>query len=104
MPLSAAGTSTLTTVSLGFYGLTNVQVTVPPALTSMDEIGLPSLHVALVWTQPSGTLSATEYVDPGARPENVCVFGSVPSASSSRKKSAGDRPPPAPNLKSVGSS
>ena len=35
---------------------------------------------------------------------NVCVFDSVPSASSSSEKLAGDSPPPAVKAKSCGSS
>ena len=38
----------------------NVQVTASPALTAIAVTGLPSLHVALDWFQPAGTVSATE--------------------------------------------
>ena len=39
--------------------LVNVQVTVSPGATSMFETGLPSSQVALVRSQPAGTVSAT---------------------------------------------
>ena len=39
---------------------TNVHVTVSPADTSMFEVGLPSLQVALTWLQPLAALSVTE--------------------------------------------
>ena len=42
------------------FSFVNVQVTVSPALTAMFETGLPSLHVALVWSQPLGTVSESE--------------------------------------------
>ena len=38
----------------------NVQVTVSPAATLMFDTGLPSSHVALVWSQPLGTVSDSE--------------------------------------------
>ena len=37
-----------------------VQVTVSPGARSMSEGGLPSLHVAELWSQPEGTVSASE--------------------------------------------
>ena len=39
--------------------LVKVQVTVSPALTSMFVTGLPSSQVALVRSQPDGTVSPT---------------------------------------------
>ena len=38
----------------------NVQVTVSPGATLMFDTGLPSSQVALVWSQPPGTVSASE--------------------------------------------
>ena len=38
----------------------NVQVTVSPGATSMFDTGLPSSQVALAWSQPLGTVSASE--------------------------------------------
>ena len=38
----------------------NVQVTVSPGATSMFETGLPSSQVALIWSQPVGTVSDSE--------------------------------------------
>jgi hypothetical protein len=57
----------------------------------MFETGLPSSQVALVWSQPLGTVSESEYPEPGFTSLNVRVFESVPSESSSRSKLAGLR-------------
>ena len=70
----------------------------------MFETGLPSLQVAEVWSHPLGSVSETEYPEPGATPANVRVFDSVPSASSSSEKLLGVSPPPAVKEKSCGSS
>src|SRR5688572_25305130 len=69
----------------------------------MSDTGLPSSQVAPVWSQPDGRVSESEYPEPGARSRKVRVFDSVPSASSSRLKLLGERPPPAVNEKSCGS-
>ena len=58
----------------------------------MFDTGLPSLQVALSWSQPAGTLSESEYPDPGGRFRKVRVFERVPSESSSREKLDGDMP------------
>ena len=81
----------------------NVQVTVSPAPMSMFDTGLPSLQVAPVWSQPPGTVSASEYPLPGSTSLYVRVFESVASESSSSEKLAGESPPPAVNEKSCGS-
>ncbi len=54
------GTASLVTVSVARFVFTQVQVTVSPAATSMFDTGLPSLQVADVWSQPDGTVSASE--------------------------------------------
>jgi len=51
------GTAFLTTTILPCFRFVNVQVMVSPALASMFEGGLPSLHDALNWTQPAGAMS-----------------------------------------------
>jgi hypothetical protein len=84
--------------------LVTVQVTVSPALTPMFEIGLPSSHVAPVWSQPFGTVSENEYPAAGGTLLNVCVFDSVGSVSSSSEKLPGLSPLPAMKAKSCGSS
>src|SRR6185503_14751305 len=80
-----------------------VHVTVSPELTSMFVTGLPSLQLAPLCDQLAGRVSDSEYPDPGTTFANVRVFESVASASSSRLKLAGERPPPAVNAKSWGS-
>jgi len=70
----------------------------------MLETMLPLSHVALVRSQPLGTLSAIEYPPLGRRFENVRVLESVPSESSSSWKVGGVSPPPVENEKSCGSS
>src|SRR4051794_40051938 len=80
-----------------------VHVTVSPELTSTFVTGLPSLQLAPLWDQLAGSVSETEYPEPGTTFANVRVLESVGSASSSRLKPDGDRPPPAVNAKSCGS-
>src|SRR4051794_31168513 len=80
-----------------------VQVTVSPELTSMFVTGLPSLQVAPLCDQLAGSVSETEYPEPGRTFVKVRVLDSVASASSSRLKLAGERPPPAVKAKSCGS-
>ncbi len=69
-----------------------VQVTVSPGATAMFDTGLPSSQVAAVWSQPLGTVSATEYPLPGSTSLKVRVFDSVPSESSSSWKLDGREP------------
>src|SRR2546422_457205 len=69
----------------------------------MLETGLPLSQVAPVWSQPLGTISASEYPLAGTTLLKVCVFGSVGSESSSSEKLEGLRPPPVVKLKSCGS-
>ena len=54
------GSESFTTTSCARLRLAKVHVTVSPAATAMFESGLPSSHVALVWSQPLGTVSAIE--------------------------------------------
>ncbi len=54
------GRASFVTVMLASFVLTQVQVTVSPGATSMFDTGLPSLHVALVWSHPGGSVSASE--------------------------------------------
>src|SRR3954452_21021719 len=69
----------------------------------MPATGLPSSQVADSCCQEVGTLSATEYPEPGTRSLKVCVLENVGSASSSSEKLEGDRPPPVVKEKSCGS-
>ena len=57
---ASSGTPSLTIVICPRLRLTNVQVTVSPADTSMFDTGLPSSQVAPVWSQPLGTVSDSE--------------------------------------------
>ena len=56
----SSGVASLTTTIWPRLWFVNVQVTVSPADTSMFDTGLPSSQVALAWSQPAGTVSATE--------------------------------------------
>ena len=58
--MASLGCASLTIVMLPFFWSTNVQVTVSPGPTSMFDTGLPSLHVALVRSQPLGTVWETK--------------------------------------------
>src|SRR3954467_1459621 len=69
----------------------------------MFDTGLPSSHVAAVWSHPDGTVSATDYPEPAATLAIVWLFEWAGSASSSRTKLPGERPPPVVNEKSCGS-
>ena len=100
---ASLGTAFFTTTIWPRLSFVNVQVTVSPAATSMFDTGLPSSQVALAWSQPLGTVSATRVARcPASTFANVRVFDSVPSASSSRLKLVGERPPPAVKAKSCG--
>ena len=54
------GDASLTAISCARLRLRKVQVTVSPAFTRIADTGLPSSHVAPVWSHPLGTVSATE--------------------------------------------
>ena len=56
---SGSGFVTFLTMILPFARFVKVQVTVSPALTSIALAWLPSSQVALVRSQPAGTVSAT---------------------------------------------
>src|SRR5215213_1027196 len=98
------GTASLTAMIWPRLVLVNVHVTVSPALTFTFVTGLPSSQVADDWSQPTGTVSESEYPEPGTTLLNVCVFASVAFESSSSENVEGDRPPPAVNAKSCASS
>ena len=57
-----SGSVSLMVMILASLRLLNVQVTVSPGSSSIASGALPSAHVALVRSQPPGTVSATEYV------------------------------------------
>ena len=57
---ASLGWASLTTTIWPRLRLVNVQVTVSPGATSMFDTGLPSSQVAEVWSQPPGTVSASE--------------------------------------------
>src|SRR4051794_41627194 len=63
----SSGWESARTTSAPRLRFVNVQVTVSFEETSMFVIGLPSLQVELVRSQPPCTVSASEYPDPGAR-------------------------------------
>src|SRR3954471_14758531 len=100
---ASSGTASLVTVNVARLVFTHVQVTTSPADTSMLDTGLPSLQVAEVWSQPPGTLSASEYPPPGITLLKLWVLESAGSESSSSANDVGDSPPAAVNEKSCGS-
>ena len=54
------GTASFTTTIVPRLAFVNVHETCSPADTLMFETGLPSSQTALDWSQPPGTVSATE--------------------------------------------
>ena len=56
----SSGRESFTTTSCARLRFVNVQVTVSPGATLMFDTGLPSSQVALVWSQPLGTVSDSE--------------------------------------------
>src|SRR5688500_8825388 len=68
--VSGLGCVCFATTSVARCRLTKVHVTVSSKARSMFEGGLPSEQVALVRSQPDGTLSAMLYPVPGARSSN----------------------------------
>jgi hypothetical protein len=63
---------TFLTMTVAFWALLNVHVTVSPASSEIEPGLEPSLHDEDASVQPAGTVSETEYV-PGARkPESFC--------------------------------
>ena len=54
------GVASLTTTIWPRLRFVNVHVTVSAGARLMLDTGLPSLHVALVWSQPLGTVSDSE--------------------------------------------
>ena len=57
---ASLGTESFTTTIVPRLAFVNVHETCSPADTLMFEAGLPSLQTALDWSQPLGTVSATE--------------------------------------------
>ena len=56
----SSGVAFLTTTICPRLRLEKVQVTFSPEARLMFETGLPSEHVALVWSHPLGTVSDSE--------------------------------------------
>ena len=56
----SSGTASCTTMIRPRLRFVKVQVTTSPAATLMFDTGLPSSQVAAVWSQPPGTVSASE--------------------------------------------
>ena len=54
------GTASFTATICPRLRFVKVQVTVSPAESDTFEVGLPSLHEALCWSQPLGTVSEIE--------------------------------------------
>ena len=54
------GVASLTATMRPRLRFVKVQVTISPGATSMSDTGLPSSHVAPVWSQPLGTVSESE--------------------------------------------
>ena len=56
----SSGTAFFTATICPRLRFVKVQVTASPALSVTFEVGLPSLHDALCWSQPLGTASEIE--------------------------------------------
>src|SRR3970040_93051 len=75
---SPSGFVCFSTTMLPRLVFVNVQVTVSPAARSIELGGEPSEHVALVRSQPAGTVvSEAAYVPGLTRPESCGVAASV---------------------------